>query len=570
MNADRLLAYFDRITDAPDAVARLRRFILDLAVRGKLVEQDPNDEPASELLKRIQAEKARLLKTRQIRNEPTYPAVEQNETPYSAPAGWAWARIRQVTSDRGHAIPDKEFTYIDVTSIDKENGRIADPKVLSASEAPSRARKLVGTGDVLYSCVRPYLLNIATVEVDIVPSPIASTAFAVLNGFGLVLPRYLWTALRSPLMIGFVEAKMRGQAYPAINDSDFAMLPLPIPPFAEQQRIVAKVDELMARCDRLGAAQVDRERRRDRLAAASLRRLSQQDESSGARHEHARFYLTHLPGLTVRTEQIKDLRHAVLSLAVRGRLAQQDTNDEPAIDLIRLARREPRLPGYGRKDVEGLPPIDSARAPFNLPRGWAWARFPEVGTFGRGKSKHRPRNDPTLFAGGTHLFVQTGDVARCDGVIETYTGRYNATGLAQSFKWPKGTMCITIAANIADSGILSFDACFPDSVVGFVPATLFHDARYFEYFLRTAKANLTDFAPATAQKNINIEILSAVLIPLPPLAEQRRIVAKVDELMAICDRLEEQISAGASISSRLLDALLHEVLGTGIDQKGPL
>jgi len=156
--------------------------------------------------------------------------------------------------------------------------------------------------------------------------------------------------------------------------------------------------------------------------------------------------------------------------------------------------------------------------------------------------------------------IQTGDVARSRGLIETYTSKYNDFGLSQSLKWPKGTLCITIAANIADSGILSFDACFPDSVVGFVPASMFENSRYFEYFLRTAKANLLEFAPATAQKNINLEILTQVLIPLPPLAEQRRIVAKVDELMALCDRLEASLSTGEDIRRRLLDALLAEAL----------
>lgn len=156
--------------------------------------------------------------------------------------------------------------------------------------------------------------------------------------------------------------------------------------------------------------------------------------------------------------------------------------------------------------------------------------------------------------------IQTGDVARSKGVIRTFTGKYNDTGLAQSQKWPQGTLCITIAANIADSGILSFEACFPDSVVGFVPAGVFENARYFEYFLRTAKANLLEFAPATAQKNINLEILESVLIPLPPLNEQRRIGARVDELMSLCDQLEGSLIAGEGHRSRLLDALLHEAL----------
>ncbi len=519
MNPAQLLAHFDRICDAPDAIPRLRRFILDLAVRGKLVHQDPKTEPASELLMRIQAEKKRLMKAGEIRREKALPLLEQHERPFRVPTGWEWVRIRQVTSDRGQKVPDKDFTYIDVTAINKEVGRVADAKVVSAKEAPSRARKLVRKGDVLYSCVRPYLLNIAIVESDIIPSPIASTAFAVLNGFGLTISKYLWIALRSSFIIECVKAKMRGQAYPAINDSDFALLPLPLPPLTEQSRIAARVDELMALCDRLEAAQAERESRRDRLAAASLQRLNQPSNGDAATsREHARFHLRNLPRFTSRPEQIQQLRRTILNLCVRGRLIPQDPNDESAAELIKHIQTEmSRLVKEGKaKKATAMPPIDSANAPFALPQGWSWARFPELGIFGRGKSKHRPRNDRSLFDNGSHLLVQTGDVARSNGIIDTYTNKYNDAGLAQSWQWPKGTLCITIAANIADSGILSFDACFPDSVVGFIPASLFPNAKYFEYFVRTAKADLLKFAPATAQKNINLEILNSVLIPLPP------------------------------------------------------
>lgn len=123
-------------------------------------------------------------------------------------------------------MPDNNFTYIDVTAINKEVGCIADPKILSASDAPSRARKVVRTGDVLYFCVRPYLLNIAVIENDIIPSPIASTAFVLLNGFGLVLSKYLWIALRSPFMVECVEGKMRGLS----RDKRFRLCPTPVAP----------------------------------------------------------------------------------------------------------------------------------------------------------------------------------------------------------------------------------------------------------------------------------------------------------------------------------------------------
>ena len=156
--------------------------------------------------------------------------------------------------------------------------------------------------------------------------------------------------------------------------------------------------------------------------------------------------------------------------------------------------------------------------------------------------------------------VQTGDVARSRGIISTYTNKYNEVGLAQSQLWPTGTLCITIAANIADSGILSFDACFPDSVVGLIPASTLENGRYLEYFMRTVKADLLEFAPATAQKNINLGILETILIPLPPLAEQHRIVGTVGALMTLCDGLEAALTAAATTRSNLLQAILGDAL----------
>jgi type I restriction enzyme S subunit len=129
--------------------------------------------------------------------------------------------------------------------------------------------------------------------------------------------------------------------------------------------------------------------------------------------------------------------------------------------------------------------------------------------------------------------------------------------------WPAGTLCITIAANIADSGVLTFDACFPDSVVGLIVSSEFTDCRYFEYFLRTAKADLHSFAPSTAQKNINLSILRDVMIPLPPLKELNRIVARVDELMAVCDQLEAALESAQWERGKLLEALLYDSLGEG-------
>jgi type I restriction enzyme S subunit len=153
--------------------------------------------------------------------------------------------------------------------------------------------------------------------------------------------------------------------------------------------------------------------------------------------------------------------------------------------------------------------------------------------------------------------VQTGEVARANGVIQAYHSKYSEIGLAQSRLWPEGTLCITIAANIADAALLGFDACFPDSVVGFVPAQTLGNAKYFLAFMETARNDLIKFAPATAQKNINLEILGALLIPLPPLAEMSRIVTRVNELRCLCADLRQRLAELQSGQKQLAQALIE-------------
>lgn len=553
MNAEQLLQHFERVSEAPDAIPRLRRFILDLAVRGKLVEQDPSDEPAAELLKRIVAEKtSRRLARGSSRSE------ERVEEWCSIPATWDFVRLDKVCNVvMGSSPPGSTYNKTG-EGVPLINGPVEftpGPFGLTVinqyTTAPSA---FCDEGDFLI-CVRGSTTGRTNIA-----------AFSACIGRGVAAIQPLFEDIFIRLAIRVRQEAIlqmgRGIAFPSISREQLVGLPVPLPPLAEQHRIVAKVDELMSLCDQLEAAKAEREQTRDSLVAASLQGLSQPAEEEESFREHARFTLNILPLITTRSTHIKQLRQTILDLAVRGKLVPQDPSDEPAAELLkRIAAEKVQLVKSGKSKKEKLlPKPDLELAPFELPAGWAWGRFPELGKFGRGKSKHRPRNDPALFEGGSHLMIQTGDVARSNGVIKTYTSKYNDFGLSQSLKWPKGALCITIAANIADSGILSFEACFPDSVVGFVPASMFENARYFEYFVRTAKANLLEYAPATAQKNINLEILAQVLIPLPPLAEQNRIVAKVDELMAVCDQLEAQITQTQQDSRRFLEAVLQEAL----------
>ena len=187
----------------------------------------------------------------------------------------------------------------------------------------------------------------------------------------------------------------------------------------------------------------------------------------------------------------------------------------------------------------------------------AWTAQPlfDLGEVGRGKSKHRPRIDPRLF-GGPSPFIQTGDVAQSGGHITKHSQTYSAFGLGQSKLWPAGAVCITIAANIADTAILTYPACFPDSVVGFVPDTSKCVGHFVKWSIEVIREDLEAFAPATAQKNINLAVLNSVRIRCPALDEQIEIVRRVESLFAIADRLEARCTAAQAQVARLTPLLL--------------
>lgn len=192
-----------------------------------------------------------------------------------------------------------------------------------------------------------------------------------------------------------------------------------------------------------------------------------------------------------------------------------------------------------------------------VPQEWQSIPLGQLGELGRGKSKHRPRNDPRLYGGGIP-FIQTGDVAQSDGWIRTHSQTYSEFGLQQSKLWPVGTVCITIAANIADTAVLGYPACFPDSIVGFVADTTKCDGRFIKWTIDAMKDDLESFAPATAQKNINLAVLNDVVVRLPSLDEQAEIARRVEALFEVADRIQERYTAAFTQAQRLSPLVLSK------------
>lgn len=273
----------------------------------------------------------------------------------------------------------------------------------------------------------------------------------------------------------------------------YSKIQVSIPPLEEQERIVTRIEELLSQID------------------AGVETLNNTKV------------------------QFAVYRQAVLKEAFEGRL----TVHIPAITPLLWASSD---------ETSTLP---------DIPEEWHYIALKYLGDLGRGKSKHRPRNDPKLFDDGKYPFIQTGDVKAAANYITTFTKKYGEFGLSQSKLWPKGTLCITIAANIAETAFLGIDACFPDSVVGFTPNDSVL-AEYVRYFVESQKIRLWAFAPATAQKNINLDTLENLIVPYCSIDEQRVVIAEIESRMSVCDSIEQTVDAALQQAEAMRQSILKQ------------
>ena len=244
---------------------QIKKSILQYAIQGKLVEQDPSDEPASVLLEKIKAEKQELIKQGKIKKDKQESYIFKgadnrhyekigtetkditDEIPFEIPESWEWCRLGSIVYNHGQKTPDKTFVYIDIGSIDNSHQQLSDKEtILTSKQAPSRARKIIKKGDIIYSTVRPYLHNTCIIDRDFSLEPIASTGFAVLSVFSGIYNKFLFYYLISSSFDAYANdtENSKGVAYPAINDNRLYKALIPIPPLDEQKRIVDKITKL--------------------------------------------------------------------------------------------------------------------------------------------------------------------------------------------------------------------------------------------------------------------------------------------------------------------------------------
>jgi type I restriction enzyme S subunit len=380
------------------------------------------------------------------------------------------------------------------------------------------------------------------------------------QGSSHVFDQFLKLFLESSLYWTQLRDGTRGTGQPNVNGQTLGKLVLPLAPLAEQHRIVAKVDELMALCDRLEAARAEREATRDRLAASSLARLNVPDPETF--QADARFALDALPALTTRPDQIKQLRQSILNLAVRGMLVPQDPNDEPIPLLAATRPTSAILPSHGNRRTEGKQA--------SLPSGWIVAKGELAADFIDPQPSHRT---PPRYDGGIP-YIGYGDITSC-GKIDFEGARKVSPDVLvehrQRYTLQKGDFVIGKIGTIGDPVFLEppFNYTLSANLMLVQPKSLIVAPAYMFVFFESPIAIATLQLQSTDGTHAVFGIKKAreLLIPLPPIAEQHRIVAKVDALMALCDRLEASLTSTAATRRRLLEALLAEALAPVEDRE---
>ena len=562
MNADSLLALYDRVAEASDAVERLRRFVLDLAVRGKLVEQDPADEPASELLRRMEAERTRMFRAGAIGKKALHPQMAA--PPFDLPRTWCWASLGAVFHydagvKRNPKSLDSSLWLLELEDIEKGTGRLLK-RLRTSGRKPKSTKSQFQVGDILYGKLRPYL-NKVIVAREIGYS---TTEIVAIRPYRRLSSEYCALALRSPDFVDYVTHAGRGTKMPRLRTEDAVVAPFPLPPLAEQHRIVAKVDELMALCDQLEEARAEREDTRDRLTKASYARLIAPDPDALTFRAHARFAVDALPGQTARADQVKHLRQTILSLAVRGKLVEQDPADEPASELLkRIEAERRRLVKAGAIGKLKPPsPPEGAKTRFDLPAGWAWVPLGHLSQFVTSGS----RDWAKYYSDEGAIFVRMGNLSkdhyrlRLDQVQRV---KPPVGGEGTRTRLKGGDILISITGNVGMLGLIpdGFGEAYINQHTAMVRPMPEMKGRYLAELFRSPFAQGQFKEPQRGIKNsFRLRDVTQLSIPLPPLTEQRRIVAKVDELMALCDQLEAGLDAADGTRSRLLEALLQEAV----------
>ncbi len=503
---------FELFADAPNAVGKLREFILQLAARGKLVQQSSDDEPASALVLRIKKNLEALRSRKELRGSPVE-ALECGDLP-AIPSNWEWVRLGNVvdygSSDKAESADIPNDTWLlDLEDIEKNTSRLLQRK--SFRDSPSKSTKTAfAIGDVLYGKLRPYLNKVIVADAP----GYCTTEIIPIRAFGFIDPAYLCCALKRPEFLAYASSKSYGMNLPRLGTEDARRAPFPLPPLAEQKRIVAKVDELMALCDRLEAQQQERGTQHAELARASLARFA--DAPTPA---NLNFFFH--PSYAIPPA---DLRKSILTLAVQGLLVSHDA--ESADWETRKLKDLTTKIGSGSTPSGGKESYQESGVPLIRSMNVHFGGFVRHGLAFLNEEQAEKLKNVTVKAEDVLLNITGASIGR-----------------------------VSTAPKDMEGARVNQHVCIVRPIREILPA-------FLQLFLASPVVqNLIDDVQVGATREaLTKAMIEQFEIPVPSIAEQRRIVAKVDQLMVLVDQLETQLATSQAKAKELLDAVIQELL----------
>lgn len=552
--------HFETVFSIKQNIQALRNKVLELAVQGKLVEQDTSDETASELLKRIQAEKVQLINENRIKKEKSLSEIENDEIPFEIPSSWEWVRLGDILfyTDSGKSpncikkkVEGKEWGVLTTTAIQSNKFLSEENKVLPSSfEVNTKMQVLVG--DVLITRAGPInRTGIVCIVPDIEKNLILSDKIVRLNMTNsVILKTFVSQVMNSHFVRNQVFGLATGMDKQQVNLSQdkIKKIIIPIPPLAEQKRIALKVASVMSEIDHLEKYLERKERLEATLPKAVVSAIisCQNEEELKAQ---LGLVVEHFAEVFQTPESLQELRNVILQLGIQGKLVAQNLGDEPACELLKNIQVEKELLIKEKKikREKALPVIKDDEIPFEIPSSWEWARLDTLTSLiTKGTT---PRGGRMAYIDNGIKFYRAENVNKVLSVNET---KYVSLDIHESFLsrsiLQENDLLITIAGTLGRSAIVKKENLPGNvnqaiSIIRFVSPS-FVNLDYFNYYFSSALVNhmLLSKTKVTAIPNLTLEIITNTLVSIPPLAEQQRIVNKIESLFAVIDKLEKEMN----------------------------
>ncbi|ECE5742569.1 restriction endonuclease subunit S [Salmonella enterica subsp. salamae] len=534
-------------------IKKLRELILELAVRGKLVPQDPNDEPASVLLERIAAEKAELMKQGKIKKQKPLPEISEEEKPFELPVGWEWTRLGFISNygfcDKAEPEDVTPETWIlELEDIEKVTSKLLN-KVTFAERPFKSSKNRFSQGDVLYGKLRPYLDKVIVAN----EPGVCTTEIIPITNYSNIYPEFLRLLLKAPNFITYANSSTHGMNLPRLGTEKAQQAVIELAPIQEQLRIVSRVDKLMSLCDQLEQHSLTSLDAHQQLVETLLTTLTDSQNADELAVNWARIS-EHFDTLFTTEASIDALKQAILQLAVMGKLVPQDPNDEPASELLkRIAQEKAQLVKDGKiKKQKPLPPISDEEKPFELPRGWEWCRLGECINLISGQ--HLKPDEYEEDCHGEMLPYITGPAEF--GLISPTYSKYTNEKRAIA---AKGDILITCKGaglgklNVADTNIAISRQLMAINVISM-------NSEYLKIVLDSMYGYFQSKGVGIAIPGISREDVMEPLIMLPPFEEQKRIMENLYKFSFLIEDIKFRIKSAQQTQLHLADALTHAAI----------